>query len=381
MKVLLLGATGYTGSLLLKLLLKHPNVDTISAVSTSIPGLPIPHILTLGHSLTKKMTSTNYIDITSINKDYDVIFAALPHGISASMYQSIILKYNAQYQNSSNKSITLPQQHPLNTTNSSSEPEDTKPVWIDLSADFRFNDVESYVQAYGESSLPEKRVAYARAMNQSVYGLSELLRNKISHATIIACPGCYPTSILLPLIPILRHCTPTHTITISSISGISGAGSNPRPELLYGERVESLKPYSPGRMHRHFYEMKQQLQAISYSEAMFTFSPHLAPLKQGMLSTIHIPLKSYDIGRAIESLNAQYIDEPFVSISEDLSLVDTQYVRNTNKIHISFKQEDDMLILFSAIDNLWKGASGQAIQNFNIRFGYKEDAGLGYFAT
>lgn len=377
MKALVIGSTGFTGTLLLRLLSNHEKITSLTAVSSSQQGKNIDDSFILTHNA-EKLTHKNYVGIDELTDDYEVVFSALPHGVSAEMYQRIskLFKSGTPSSQKNQELTTLPPEHPLeNTSNQHNIPF----VYIDLSADFRFKSIDSYLETYPESHV-QKSAFFHRAYHNAVYGLSELQRDKIEQANIIACPGCYPTSILIPLIPILQYVSPTGTISIASISGISGAGVTPSPTNIFCNRTESVAPYKPGRTHRHHAEIKHQLQHIAFSEASFTFSPHLAPLSQGMLSTIHIPLHSDDIGRAKTALISQYIDEHFVKVHDNhISAIDTQKVRNTNAIHINLHEEEDMLIIFSCLDNLWKGAASQAIQNFNIRFGFDETTGLQYF--
>lgn len=373
-KILVLGATGQTGSLLLRLLCAHPEVLSITALSTSKQNTPITDEFVLAHKHT--LLRTHYIGLDDIDHDYDIIFSALPHGVSAPMYQTIVKAYNSSAENQTTDSV--PDSHPLHNNSKKSKVDFT---YIDLSADFRFRSIDTYLSIYHNTQL-QKNTFMARAYSKSIYGLSEIYRNEIANASIIACPGCYPTSILIPLIPILRYVTPTAPINITSISGISGAGSNPSQQTMFTNRIESLMPYAPGRTHRHYFEIQEQLKNTTFADIDFTFTPHLAPLSQGMLSTIHIPLSDADIKRAKEALYAQYIDEPFISLYMEGSetSTNTQTVRNTNNIHIGIHQEYDGLILFSAIDNIWKGAVGQAIQNFNIKYGFDERTGLIHFS-
>lgn len=361
MNVLVLGSTGITGCLLLQLLHQHPKITTITAVSTSHANESIDTSSLLINSEHSKFTHSHYVAIDDVAKttiEYDAIFSALPHGVSAPAYHTLL----SLYQQSSSS---------------------TMPVFIDLSADFRYRDASTYQQTYKPTHEIFSSKSHMRASHKAVYGLSELQRNELANADIIACPGCYPTSILLPLLPILRYCTPTHPITITSTSGISGAGIQPRHDNLFVSRAESLMPYHPGTKHTHYAEISYQMQAVAHANHEFFFTPQLAPLSQGMLSCIHIPLAHNDIDRAEEALQAQYRDEYFISVfsSEQDIRIDTKKVRNTNHAHIQLHKESNMLLVFCVIDNLWKGAVGQAIQNCNIRFDFPEYTGLQGLAT
>lgn len=339
MKTAILGSSGYTGLLLLRLLAEHPDVSEIYAVSSSNSGNTISELDPgLPAKILEKTQSTNHKLITNDQLKKlkpDVIFAALPHLMSA--------KLCGPYFGSS--------------------------VIIDLSADFRIKDPRLFEQAYGQT--PPR----ADLLEQSVYGLAEWNTGKIKEADLIANPGCYPTSALLPLLPLAKEKLLRGNIFINSLSGISGAGKKAKVQNLFVERSENCGAYLPGKSHRHQSEILQEILNVNQELDCF-FTPHLVPLKRGMFTTtaVHIDygLSSERIG---EILKTAYTDRPFIRIFEK-RIPQSRDVWGSNRCDISWRKEGEVLYLFSAIDNLMKGASGQAIQNMNIRFGLPEQKGL-----
>ncbi len=358
MNVGILGANGYAGELLLSLLLTHPKIKKIYAASRSLAEQALP--LTIQNALLHKQgapeIAESYCSIESLikrceNGEIDVLFSALPHGASADVFIPILRNKKA-------------------------------PVIIDLSADFRYTQAELYKRVYKRDHADASMLKYA------VYGLSEWNREHIQKARIIACPGCYPTSVLLPLIPVLRYAKPTGSISVVASSGVTGAGKACKPHLLFTERTESILPYSVGTQHRHVSEMVHQLARLCHLEgeawnmnapdahSPLIFMPQLVPLARGLLSVISVPLSSKEGERAAASLVAQYAGEPWVRVCEENTMPETAHVRGTNLAAIGYRCEANALILCCAIDNLGKGAAGQAVQNFNIRFGFTESLGL-----
>ena len=336
MKALVLGSTGYTGMMLLRILLDHPNIDSVIPASRSAAGKPLQSVDPgIGGSAARRLEATEgrYVHPERVDPaSADVIFAALPHKTAAEILGPLV---------------------------------GTVPV-IDLSADFRFRDVAMYEQWYTNHPFPD-------LLAEAVYGLTEWHRDEVATGEIIACPGCYPTCVLLPLLPFAGWIG--GAIISNALTGISGAGRKVKQDLLFNERSESLAPYSPGNTHRHVPEIQQALNAVGV-DAELLFTPHLVPVKQGMLVTtvaeLGRPLTQAD---AEEIVRNAYRDSPFVGLSER-ELPDTRDVRNTNRCDISVRVQGNRLLLFSVIDNLYKGASGQAVQNMNVRFGLPETAGL-----
>ena len=331
MKATVLGATGYTGMMLLRILASHPDIDRIVASSRGYAGKPLAEA---DPGLSRAALESGRLDevvrapAEALSDPADVVFSALPHGASAETCAPVL----------------------------------GRTVVIDLSADFRFRESERFQAAYG-TAPPQKAF-----QDEAVYGLCEWYRETIRGADVIANPGCYPTATLLPLLPILSWIPEDSPMVVNAMSGITGAGKKEVINLLYAERTENANAYNPGRRHRHAAEIAEQLQ-----REMLIFAPHLVPLKQGMLVTTTVTVNDPDA--AEHALQTAYDQEPFVTLTGDIP-PETRHVRGTNQVRIGRQRVGDMLVLMSAIDNLWKGAAGQAVQNMNIRFGLTETAGL-----
>jgi N-acetyl-gamma-glutamyl-phosphate reductase len=336
MKALVLGSTGYAGMMLLRILLDHPHIESVIPASRSAAGKALREMdPAISESAEPRLVETGgrYVDPATVDPSAaDVVFSALPHKTAAEVIGPLV---------------------------------GPAPV-IDLSADFRFRDISTYEKWYTNHPFPA-------LLEKAVYGLTEWHREEISSGDLIACPGCYPTCVLLPLLPFAGHVS--GTIVSNALTGMSGAGRKAEQNLLFNERSESVAPYSPGRTHRHVPEIEQALVSAGLN-AELVFTPHLVPIKQGMLVTtvadLIRPLTQTD---AEEIIRAAYKDTPFVGLSAR-NLPDTRDVRNTNRCDISVQVQGNRLILFSVIDNLYKGASGQAVQNMNLRFGFDEVSGL-----
>jgi len=243
---------------------------------------------------------------------------------------------------------------------------------VDLSADFRFKDPAAYERHYQPHTA-------ADLLKEAVYGLSEVFTDQIVKARLVGNPGCYPTCSMLPLIPlILEGLIETEGIIIDAKSGVSGAGRSPSLKTLFCEVVESFKPYSVGS-HRHAPEMEEVLSHIAGSPVHVTFVPHLLPISRGMLSTVYATLK-HDAGpeAVAQCFESHYGRKPFIRIRGNGAVPDTLHVRGTNFCDIGFviDKETGRIILMSAIDNLVKGASGQAVQNMNLMCKLEETTGL-----
>ena len=343
MKVAILGATGFTGTILIKLLANHPNVKEIIPVSSSEENKNIYSYYNSFVGKEEKFISNNqkFLSIEEAKKikDIDVVIAALPHLKSANICKLFL---NKQKNN---------------------------PIIIDLSADLRHKDEKIFSIAY-KKSFPEPEL-----IQNAVYGLCEVNTSEISQAKIIANPGCFPTCSLLPLIPLCKKGILKKEIIINSITGISGAGKKLEENYLYSKRTENANAYSPGTLHRHLYEIKEQLSCFGYLEKTL-FTPHLAPISQGMLCTTYAKLDKQVSNKDIyEIFKEFYQNKKFIRILKE-AYPQTKDVLATNRCDISFKIEENSILLFSAIDNLFKGASSQAIQNMNIALGLKEETGL-----
>lgn len=268
----------------------------------------------------------------------DVVFAALPHLMSGKMCEEYF--GNA--------------------------------VVVDLSADFRIRNAEDFCTAYGENPpCPDYQ-------GSAVYGLSEVYRSSIREADIIANPGCYPTATLLPLIPFLKAGYVQGPVVINALSGISGAGKKAKENLLFSERTENAGAYAPGKSHRHAVEIQQEINCFNSSPATIDafFTPHLVPLKRGMVvTTAFTASRELDASVLDEMLNRSYENDVFIKCTGE-RIPQSRDVWGSNRCDIGRHAEGRTVFLFSAIDNLVKGASGQAVQNMNIRFGFDETAGL-----
>ncbi len=334
MRAIILGSTGYSGELLLRLLLKHPAIEEIVPISSSQGGQALPQWLMTSpdHRAKLQATQGRYGTEDELEKwRGEVLFSALPHLRSATAWE-------------------------LQTARS---------VIIDLSADMRLKNVQLFKQLYGSPPPCET------LLPQAVYGLTELMRQQIKEASIIANPGCYPTAILLPLLPLVQEGLLIRDIHIAAISGTSGAGRSAKGALLLSEWAENCGAYSSGSCHRHWGELQEQL-----PQHQISFVPHLAPMARGIAATIFATLRAGAAERDIVDIyNQRYHSSPFVR-HRGQQLVQTLEVRGSNRCDFGWHVEGQSLVICSVIDNLLKGASGQAIQNMNVRFGLPESSGL-----
>lgn len=321
---IIIGASGYTGAELLRLLVNHPNVAIKALVAESNAGKAITELYPSFYAA--DLPDLQKLDEVSFN-GIDLVFCCLPHATS----QEVISKL----------------------------PKDLK--IIDLSADFRLSDISLYEKWYGEHKAKDLQA-------EAAYGLTEIYRDKIKDARIIACPGCYPTSMLLPLIPII-DLIDKDNIIIDSKSGVTGAGRKVSESFLFNEVNEGVGAYALGG-HRHSAELVDNLGI----EAIFI--PHLIPMNRGIISTIYA--KCDDVSAARKALENKYKNEEFVKVLPEGKLPSTHQVRGTNYCFINiFKgQKDGWISIVSVIDNLCKGSSGQAIQNMNLAFGLDEKTAL-----
>jgi len=344
-KVAVFGASGYGGQVLMRLLLDHPEVDKVIPVSSTSAGKPVDERDTgLGPDLKEKLPAGRLFQSREevINEKPDAVFSALPHGASADFC----------------------------------EPFFGKSVVIDLSADFRLKNNQTHLQAYGQQA------PYPDLRSSAVYGLAEIYSRQIRTADLIAVPGCYPTCSLLPLIPLAGTGLIKAPVIINSLSGISGAGRSAKEASLFVERSENAIAYNPGLKHRHQPEMIQEFHAAGGNSSIF-FTPHLVPMRRGMLSTISTSVNGEP--EEIESLvrkalTETYKEDAFIRLTAN-RIPSTRDVIGSNRCDIGWTIEKSengvsMLYLFSVIDNLVKGASGQAVQDFNIRFGFPQETGL-----
>lgn len=331
----ILGASGYTGAELLRLLQNHPRFHIVALTGDSQAGKPIeavyPHLR--GRNLPALVKHTE-VDFSEVQ----LVFCCLPHGTT----QEIIAALPAHVR------------------------------IVDLSADFRLFDGASYAEWYGH---PHRALTL---QEHAVYGLTEHARAAVTTARLVANPGCYPTSILLPMLPLVKAgLVDPHSIRANALSGISGAGRSAKQEMLFTELDGGVSAYGIGR-HRHMAEIEQELARAAAQPVRISFTPHLVPMTRGMLATIHATLRpGVDADQARAHLTAQYAAEPFVSVLASGS-ASTHQVRGTNQCVMSLHagRQEGELIIVSVIDNLVKGASGQALQNANAMFGLPETTNL-----
>ena len=338
LKVGIIGATGYVGAELMRLLLNHSKVKIEAISSISFEGLDFSSIYKNFYNLID-LKCENQKDVI---EKCDLIFAALPHGLSEEI-ADLIYKENK--------------------------------ILIDLGADFRLNKESDYKKWYG------KDFAFKELHEKSIYALPEFNRNKIKDYKIIANPGCYPTSIELALMPLLKNSLiETKNIICDSKSGASGAGRGLSLKTHYTELNEAFSPYNVGS-HRHTPEIEQCLSEIANENVTITFTPHLLPINRGIISTIYCFPKDnekLDLNKIHSLYKEFYKSEKFINIlplNDVASIKDIKYTNNCN-ISLHLNHRSDGLIIVSAIDNMIKGAAGQAIQNMNILLGFKEDDGL-----
>ena len=336
LNVLIAGSTGYIGIQLIKLLSKHKNVLIKYLCGNTSVGKKISYF-------DKSLKLTKLPNIVKFNKlflkNVDLVFTALPNG-EAQDISKHLLKNN---------------------------------VLIDLAADFRLEKAHTYLKWY-----KQKHRAVSKIKN-SFYALPELNLNKIKKFNIISCPGCYPTSILIPLIPLMKkNLINLKNIIIDSKSGYSGAGRQVHKQYANKNLYESLSAYGVG-FHRHNSEIEQEMNKVTKKKFNFTFIPHLAPMFRGILTTIYIDsYKKYGIDKIHKCLNQYYKNKIFVKVLKKNTLISTNDVINTNNCYLSVckTRNKNKYIILSAIDNLIKGGAGQAIQNMNIKFNFKESLGL-----
>ena len=333
----ILGATGYAGAELVRILCGHTDIELSILTSRRYAGVRFDAIFPSMAGSVNLVCEALSVD--RVCESADVVFTALPHKIPMEFVPELI---------SRGKKV------------------------IDLSADFRFKDSATYEAHYQEHTAKD-------LLETSVYGLCEIYFEKIKDAVLIGVPGCYPTSVILPLLPILKHSyIDPRTIVADSKSGVTGAGRSLSLTTHFCEVNESFKAYKAAE-HRHNPEMEEVLTIETGRTVNLTFVPHLVPMSRGILTTLYsTPIKGIDQRDIEDCFTTYYAGRPFIRILTENRLPDTRNVRGTNYCEIGFKldKRNNRLILISAIDNLVKGAAGQAVQNMNIMLGLEETAGL-----
>jgi N-acetyl-gamma-glutamyl-phosphate reductase len=341
MNVGVIGASGYSGEILVRLLLRHPSVDLVAVTSRQHAGKPLESVMPAMRGLAPGLKfEASEAAILAGRGDVDLYFLALPHGAAATYARTLV---------------------------------DAGKRVIDLSADFRISDPDTYAEYYG-SPHPDPEL-----LKKSAYVIPELENTDWSGKSLLAAPGCYPTSILVPLVPLLRDTLiEAEGIVVNSLSGVSGAGRKVAEDYLFCERAESAKAYGLVK-HRHLAEIEEQLGRAHGNPVVIQFSPHLAPMRRGIATTMVARIREgADIEGIYSCWRSAFADRPFVHLLESGSTPDTKEVTGTNRIDLSgiHDPRTGNLVITSAEDNLMKGAGGQAVQIMNIWLGLPETEGL-----
>jgi N-acetyl-gamma-glutamyl-phosphate reductase len=339
-KIGVLGASGYTGAELLRLLIRHPRVEIVLLTAERRAGQDMRQVFPqFSPYALPKLVAIDSVDWNKVA--LDVAFCALPHGTTQTVIKDLLAK-------AANTRV------------------------VDLSADFRLGDPAAYARWYGHEHHA------AELQKEAVYGLSEIYRNKIKAARLVANPGCYTTCAELPLIPLLSaKVIDPDEIVIDAKSGMTGAGRAAKEEMLFSEVSEGFHAYGAGH-HRHMAELDQEFSRAAGRKVIVSFTPHLVPMNRGILSTIYVR----GLKTAPENLHAillkSYAQEPFVHVLPFGEMPHTRHVRGSNMTFIGVTKDrvEGRAIICSALDNLTKGASGQAVQNMNLMLGFPETLGL-----
>lgn len=337
----ILGATGYAGEQLVWILHKHPEINIKFYASHNYADMQFDNIYYNYYGFIEDKC----IDMEKAESklsEIDILFIALPHGKAFEITQKAL---------------------------------DLGVKVIDLGADFRLNSAEIYKEWYGIQH------GYPEILGEAVYGLTELKRNEIKGCSLLANPGCYPTATILAVAPLLmNNLIDVKSIIIDAKSGVSGAGRSASISSLFTECNESIKAYGVG-VHRHTPEIEQELSNISGEKIVISFTPHLVPMNRGILSTCYGNLaKESTTDKLLEVYREFYDEDYFIKIIDGLP--ETRWVRGSNLCHIGLRVDNrtNRVVVISAIDNLIKGAAGQAVQNMNLMFGLKETAGLEFIS-
>jgi N-acetyl-gamma-glutamyl-phosphate reductase len=337
-KIGILGASGYTGADAVRLLARHPNADIVALTANTHAGKAMgevfPHFFMLD---LPKLVAWEKVDWTKL----DAVLCGLPHGTTQEIIASVL---------AANPNIKI----------------------LDMSADFRLRNKDTYAQWYGH----EHRAL--ELQGEAVYGLTELYREKITAARLVACPGCYPTAALLALVPLAKaKLIDVDDIVIDAKSGVTGAGRGLKQSTLFSEAGEGLSPYSVAS-HRHAPEIDQEIGVAAGAAVTVNFTPHLIPMARGELCTAYVKLNGASADDLRAALQQAYSHEPFVHVARKGVIPQTQNVRGSNYVQIGVIEDriKNRAIVISVLDNLVKGSAGQAIQNMNLMFGLPETTGL-----
>lgn len=339
MKVGIVGAAGYSGEVLVKLLLSHPQVELAAVTSRTHAGKPLAGVISSLRGADRGLKFVDSDAAVLAGGDIELFFLALPHGAAAT-YAKVLVAAGKRV--------------------------------IDLSADFRIRDLATYRKYYGEHHAAE-------LLDQARFVLPELTApDWKTTVKLVAAPGCYPTSVLVPLVPLLRAGVITREhIVANSYSGVSGAGKKTEEMFLYVERAESIKAYGLTK-HRHLAEIEEQLALLTGAPTIIQFNPHLAPMRRGIATTITVPAAQASIEALYGAWRTAYADSPFVQLLPTGETPDTAHVVGTNRVDMSavLDARTGNFVITAAEDNLVKGASGQAVQIMNLWCGFPETAGL-----
>jgi N-acetyl-gamma-glutamyl-phosphate reductase len=337
-KIGILGASGYTGADAVRLLARHPHAEIKALTANTHVGKSMnevfPHFFMLD---LPRLVQWEKVDWTAL----DAVFCGLPHGTTQEIIAAVL---------SANPKIKV----------------------LDMSADFRLRDKTDYAQWYGH----EHRAL--QLQTEAVYGLTELYRKQITAARLVACPGCYPTAVLLALVPLARaKLIDVDDIVIDAKSGVTGAGRGLKQQTLFSEAGEGMSAYSVGT-HRHSAEIDQEIGVAACSPITVNFTPHLIPMSRGEYCTCYVKLHGSGPDDLRVALEKAYQDEPFVHVMAKGVMPQTQNVRGSNYVQIGVFADriKNRAIVISTLDNLVKGSAGQAIQNMNLMFGFPEATGL-----
>ncbi|MEZ4372973.1 MAG: N-acetyl-gamma-glutamyl-phosphate reductase [Polyangiaceae bacterium] len=344
LRVGIVGAAGYTGAELLRLVHRHPRLELVWVAGNSNAGRKLSEVLpgTLGVPGVGDLTIERFgpTDAPRLAKQLEVVFCCLPHAKSAEVVASLYAE-----------GLRV----------------------VDLSADFRLRNLEDYRTWYGEHPA-------ANLLAEAVYGLPELHRDALRGKRLIAAPGCYPTSAILPIAPLLSAglLDISSPVIIDSKSGVSGAGRTPTAGTHFSETSEGIRAYKVAGTHRHTGEIEQELSIAAGQDVRVVFTPHLVPMTRGILSVAYLrPRPGVDAERCREAAKALYPSTGLVSVMQD-ELPDTLWVRGSARAHVAYRLDarTGTLLAFGAIDNLTRGASGQALHALNVALGWDEDLGL-----